>query len=96
MYKSLLICTPFHTCSETIVQLPGEPSNIVALGDGKAEMTTSSGAIYTSKNAGLNWSAQVCVNPTRSFHIIPVEVEIDRDIHCPVESNWNDENAYWE
>lgn len=40
-------------------KLPGEPSNIVALGDGKAEMTTSSGAIYYTKNAGMNWSAQV-------------------------------------
>ncbi|CAN0571046.1 unnamed protein product, partial [Ectocarpus sp. 12 AP-2014] len=40
-------------------QLPGEPSNIVALGGAKAEMTTSSGAIYYTKNAGMNWSAQV-------------------------------------
>lgn len=43
-----------------LLQLPGEPSNIVALGGGKAEMTTSSGAIYYTKNAGMNWSAQVC------------------------------------
>ncbi|CAM9264095.1 unnamed protein product, partial [Discosporangium mesarthrocarpum] len=40
-------------------KLPGEPANIVALGGGKAEMTTSSGAVYYTKNAGLNWSAQV-------------------------------------
>ncbi|CAM9914893.1 unnamed protein product [Ectocarpus sp. 6 AP-2014] len=40
-------------------KLPGEPSNIVALGGAKAEMTTSSGAIYYTKNAGMNWSAQV-------------------------------------
>lgn len=48
-----------RAATPSIVKLPGEPSNIVALGDGKAEMTTSSGAIYTTKNAGLNWSAQV-------------------------------------
>ncbi|CAN0499622.1 unnamed protein product, partial [Ectocarpus sp. 8 AP-2014] len=36
-------------------KLPGEPSNIVALGGAKAEMTTSSGAIYYTKNAGMNW-----------------------------------------
>jgi photosystem II stability/assembly factor-like uncharacterized protein len=40
-------------------KLPGEPSNIVAGGGGKAEMTTSSGAVYYSENAGLNWKAQV-------------------------------------
>ncbi|CAM9117468.1 unnamed protein product [Choristocarpus tenellus] len=40
-------------------KLPGEPSNIEALGEGKAEMTTSSGAVYFTKNAGMNWSAQV-------------------------------------
>lgn len=42
-----------------VLKLPGEPSNIVALGGAKAEMTTSSGAIYYTKNAGMNWSAQV-------------------------------------
>ncbi|KAG5190151.1 photosynthesis system II assembly factor YCF48-domain-containing protein [Tribonema minus] len=40
-------------------KLPGEPSNIVALGSGKAEMTTSTGAVYYTNNAGLNWKAQV-------------------------------------
>lgn len=49
------MCSLLH-----LLQLPGEPSNIVALGGGKAEMTTSSGAIYYTKNAGMNWSAQVC------------------------------------
>jgi photosystem II stability/assembly factor-like uncharacterized protein len=40
-------------------KLPGEPTSIIALGPGKAEMTTSSGAIYTTENAGRNWKAQV-------------------------------------
>jgi len=40
-------------------KLPGEPSAIVALGPNMAEMTTSSGAIYTTENAGRNWKAQV-------------------------------------
>lgn len=40
-------------------KLPGEPSAIVALGPNRAEMTTSSGAIYTTENAGRNWKAQV-------------------------------------
>ena len=40
-------------------KLPGEPSSIVAIGPNKAEMTTSSGAIYTTDNAGRNWKAQV-------------------------------------
>ena len=40
-------------------KLPGVPSSIVALGPGKAEMTTSSGAIYTTDSAGRNWKAQV-------------------------------------
>jgi len=40
-------------------KLPGEPTAIVALGPGKAEMTTSSGAVYTTDNAGRNWKAQV-------------------------------------
>jgi photosystem II stability/assembly factor-like uncharacterized protein len=40
-------------------KLPGEPTSIIALGPGKAEMTTSSGAIYTTDNAGRNWKAQV-------------------------------------
>lgn len=40
-------------------KLPGEPSAIVALGPSKAEMTTTTGAIYTTDNAGRNWKAQV-------------------------------------
>lgn len=40
-------------------KLPGEPQSIVALGPNRAEMTTSSGAIYTTENAGRNWKAQV-------------------------------------
>jgi photosystem II stability/assembly factor-like uncharacterized protein len=40
-------------------KLPGEPTSIVALGPSKAEMTTSSGAIYTTDNAARNWKAQV-------------------------------------
>jgi photosystem II stability/assembly factor-like uncharacterized protein len=40
-------------------KLPGEPTSITSLGPGKAEMTTSSGAIYVTDNAGRNWKAQV-------------------------------------
>jgi photosystem II stability/assembly factor-like uncharacterized protein len=40
-------------------KLPGDPYGIVALGPGKAEMSTSGGAIYTTENAGRNWKAQV-------------------------------------
>lgn len=40
-------------------KLPGEPQSIIALGPNRAEMTTSSGAIYTTDNAGRNWKAQV-------------------------------------
>jgi len=40
-------------------KLPGEPTSILALGPGQAEMTTSSGAVYTTENAGRNWKAQV-------------------------------------
>ena len=40
-------------------KLPGEPTAIVALGPNQAEMTTSSGAVYTTDNAGRNWKAQV-------------------------------------
>lgn len=40
-------------------KLPGEPTSITSLGPGKAEMTTSSGAIYVTENAGRNWKAQV-------------------------------------
>jgi len=40
-------------------KLPGEPTSIISLGPGKAEMTTSSGAVYTTDNAGRNWKAQV-------------------------------------
>jgi photosystem II stability/assembly factor-like uncharacterized protein len=40
-------------------KLPGEPTAIISLGPGKAEMTTSSGAIYVTENAGRNWKAQV-------------------------------------
>lgn len=40
-------------------KLPGEPQSIFALGPGKAEMITSSGAVYTTENAGRNWKAQV-------------------------------------
>jgi photosystem II stability/assembly factor-like uncharacterized protein len=40
-------------------KLPGEPTSILSLGPGKAEMTTSSGAIYVTDNAGRNWKAQV-------------------------------------
>ena len=40
-------------------KLPGDPSGIVALGPGKAEMSTTAGAIYTTENAGRNWKAQV-------------------------------------
>lgn len=40
-------------------KLPGEPTGILALGSNKAEMITSSGAVYTTENAGRNWKAQV-------------------------------------
>ena len=40
-------------------KLPGEPTGITALGDKKAEMTTSTGSIYFTENAGRNWKAQV-------------------------------------
>jgi len=40
-------------------KLPGEPNGVVALGPGKAEMTTSTGAIYYTENAGRNWKALV-------------------------------------
>jgi len=40
-------------------KLPGDPYGIVALGPGKAEMSTSAGAIYVTDNAGRNWKAQV-------------------------------------
>jgi len=40
-------------------KLPGEPSSITALGPNKAEMTTSSGAVYVTENSGRNWKAQV-------------------------------------
>lgn len=40
-------------------KLPGEPSYIFALGDGKAEMTTTTGAVYRTNNSGRNWKAQV-------------------------------------
>lgn len=40
-------------------KLPGDPVGIVALGSGRAELSTSAGAIYTTDNAGRNWKAQV-------------------------------------
>jgi photosystem II stability/assembly factor-like uncharacterized protein len=40
-------------------KLPGDPYGIVALGPGKAEMSTTAGAIYVTENAGQNWTAQV-------------------------------------
>jgi len=40
-------------------KLPGEPTTITALGDGKAEMATSAGGIYYTENGGQNWKAQV-------------------------------------
>merc|ERR1719148_305434 len=40
-------------------KLPGEPTAILAQGPNRAEMTTSSGAVYTTENAGRNWKAQV-------------------------------------
>merc|ERR1712084_3589 len=40
-------------------KLPGEPTAIIALGPNEAEMVTSTGAIYTTTNAGRNWKAEV-------------------------------------
>jgi photosystem II stability/assembly factor-like uncharacterized protein len=40
-------------------KLPGEPTLITALGPDRAEMTTSSGAVYETSNGGRNWKAQV-------------------------------------
>jgi hypothetical protein len=40
-------------------KLPGEPNGVVAMGSGKAEMTTSVGAIYFTENDGRNWKARV-------------------------------------
>jgi len=40
-------------------KLPGEPTSILATGPNQAEMITSSGAVYTTENAGRNWKAQV-------------------------------------
>eukprot|EP00522_Entomoneis_paludosa_P008223 CAMPEP_0172454942 /NCGR_PEP_ID=MMETSP1065-20121228/11776_1 /TAXON_ID=265537 /ORGANISM="Amphiprora paludosa, Strain CCMP125" /LENGTH=406 /DNA_ID=CAMNT_0013207359 /DNA_START=175 /DNA_END=1395 /DNA_ORIENTATION=- len=40
-------------------KLPGEPTAVISLGPNQAEMITSTGAIYTTDNAGRNWKAQV-------------------------------------
>jgi photosystem II stability/assembly factor-like uncharacterized protein len=40
-------------------KLPGDPCSIQATGQGKAEMITTQGAVYTTVNGGLNWKAQV-------------------------------------
>merc|ERR1712127_798745 len=40
-------------------KLPGEPTGIKAKGPNQAEVITSSGAVYTTENAGRNWKAQV-------------------------------------
>ena len=40
-------------------KLPGDPTSITSLGPSQAEMTTSSGAVYVTENAGRNWKAQV-------------------------------------
>lgn len=40
-------------------KLPGDPYGIVALGPGRAELSTSAGAIYTTENSGRNWKAEV-------------------------------------
>lgn len=40
-------------------KLPGEPSGVTALGPSTAEMTTTTGAIYSTTNGGRNWKAQV-------------------------------------
>jgi photosystem II stability/assembly factor-like uncharacterized protein len=40
-------------------KLPGEPTGVLATGPNSAEMITSSGAVYTTENAGRNWKAQV-------------------------------------
>jgi len=40
-------------------KLPGEPKVITAVGVGKAEMATTSGAIYTTENDGKNWRSQI-------------------------------------
>ncbi|KAL3784335.1 hypothetical protein ACHAWO_012178 [Cyclotella atomus] len=40
-------------------KLPGEPTGVLATGPNAAEMITSSGAVYTTTNAGRNWKAQV-------------------------------------
>lgn len=40
-------------------KLPGEPNGVVALGPSQAEMTTTTGAIYYTENAGRNWKAKV-------------------------------------
>jgi photosystem II stability/assembly factor-like uncharacterized protein len=40
-------------------ELPGEPKMIMSLGPGKAEMATTSGAIYVTDNEGKNWKSIV-------------------------------------
>ena len=40
-------------------KLPGEPLMITAVGPSSAEMATDVGAIYTTENAGGNWTALV-------------------------------------
>jgi len=40
-------------------KLPGEPKVITALDNGKAEMATSSGAVYQTTNDGKNWKSNV-------------------------------------
>jgi len=40
-------------------KLPGEPKVITASGKGKAEMATSSGAVYVTENDGKNWKSLV-------------------------------------
>jgi len=40
-------------------KLPGLPQVITSLGEGKAEMATTSGAVYSTENNGRNWTSKV-------------------------------------
>ena len=78
-------------------KLPGDPAQIVAFGNGEAEMVTDLGAIYQTQDSGQHWKAlvQEAVGVVRNLQRSPDGRYVSVSSRGNYYSTWNPGDGSW-